>query len=159
MFCGLTKYETQIKFSKVTITETKLTRWKNNNVNSPSSITNNELLKHSAANDPSPLLEATRTQWCQTTMLAVFVVSDTKSIAQVRKTTSLSAANKPGQFVQKQQPFFVRFGLPNLFRNNWIPPTTPYIPWQNLGPNWNGGWQQSWNWDFDYAKSEAAQLI
>lgn len=84
---------------------------------------------------PPPLLEATRTQWYQTTMLAVFVVSDTKSIAQVRKTASLSAANKPGKFVQKQQPFFVRFGLPNLFRNNWIPPTTPYIPWQNLGPN------------------------
>lgn len=52
------------------------------------------------------LLEATRTQWCQTTMLAVFVASDTKSIAQVRKTASLSAAIKPGQSMYSSKYLF-----------------------------------------------------
>lgn len=67
---------------------------------------------------PSLLLEATRTQLCQTTVLAVFVASDTKSIAQVRKTISLSAANKPGQSMYSSEYLFCF--PPNffLYRNN-----------------------------------------
>lgn len=62
---------------------------------------------------PSLLLEATRTQLCQTTVLAVFVASDTKSIAQVRKTISLSAANKPGQSMYSSEYLF--YFPPNFF--------------------------------------------
>lgn len=133
MFCGLTKYETQKKFPKSTFLrpswlDERITTWIHRQV----LITIN-LLNIAQQMTPSLLLEATRTQLCQTTVLAVFVASDTKSIAQVRKTISLSAATNqanrctaqniffvshPIFCVQKQQPFFVRFGLPYLFWNN-----------------------------------------
>lgn len=113
MFCGLTKYETQKKIPKSTFLrpswlDERITTWIHRQV----LITIN-LLNIAQQMTPSLLLEATRTQLCQTTVLAVFVASDTKSIAQVRKTISLSAANKPGQSMYSSEYLF--YFPPNFF--------------------------------------------
>lgn len=45
----------------------------------------------------------------------------------------------PSLFSAEARALSFRF----LTSTDWIPPTPPYTPGQNLGPNLSGGWHQS----------------